>query len=171
MTNVAIGLGANLGDPVRQIRAAVSVLCEHSAINVLAVSRFYCGPLMGSEGPLPNEPLCVNAALTATTTLSPNDLLNTLKSLEKSLGRPDEHPRWSSRIIDCDILLYGDKVINEERLTLPHPGVATRPFVLLPLGEIASDWQLPDGRRIDALASVCCRDGFELLKEEHEINV
>jgi len=171
MTNVAIGLGANLGEPVRQIKAAVHAMREHPSITVLDVSRFYCGPLMGSEGPLLNEPLCVNAALTANTTLSPNDLLKALKLLEKTLGRPDEHPRWSSRVIDCDILLYGDKVVDEESLTLPHPGLTTRPFVLLPLAEIASDWQLPDGRRIDALASVCSRDGFELLKEEHEINV
>lgn len=166
MTKVAIGLGANLGHPVKQIKAVVKALREHSSIAVLAVSRFYCGSLMGPDGPLLDQPKCVNAALTLHTDLAAKDLFKLLKTLEKGLGRPVEHARWASRVIDCDILLYGRESIDDPGLSVPHRGLVSRPFVLQPLTDIAGDWVLPDGRRVDALAEVCGCGDLIVMNEE-----
>ncbi|MFN4269439.1 MAG: 2-amino-4-hydroxy-6-hydroxymethyldihydropteridine diphosphokinase [Thermosynechococcus sp.] len=134
---VAIALGSNLGEPLRQLRSAVQVLAQTLGIDVLACSPWYRTVPVG-----PPQPDYWNGCLIARTQLSPWALLKTLQAIEMQFGRQrQEH--WGARTLDLDLLLYGDRVINTAELTLPHPRLVERPFVLVPLAAIAPHWRHP----------------------------
>lgn len=136
-TLVAIALGSNLGEPLRQLRSAIQVLAQTPGIDVLACSPWYRTVPVG-----PPQPDYWNGCLIARTQLSPWALLQTLQRIETQFGRQrQEH--WGARTLDLDLLLYGNRVINTAELTLPHPRFAERPFVLVPLAAIAPHWQHP----------------------------
>lgn len=129
MTLAAIGLGANLGDPPRMLERALAALEAHG--RVVARSRLYRTVPWGYAA---QPPFC-NAVALLETGRSPRRLLEALKGIERSLGRqPGE--RWGPRFIDLDILTYGDLVVDEPDLQIPHPGLAERAFVLVPLAEL-----------------------------------
>jgi 2-amino-4-hydroxy-6-hydroxymethyldihydropteridine diphosphokinase len=133
MTTVYLGLGSNLGDRRRNVEAALEALRAHPQITVSAVSAFLETDPVG--GP-PGQGKFLNAAAEIETDLAPEALLEELKRIERSLGRRPG-PRWGPREVDLDILLYGEEVLETERLVIPHPRLRERRFVLEPLAEIA----------------------------------
>lgn len=133
---VLLGLGANLGDPVGQLRAAVDRLGEVVALD--AVSSVYRTEPVG----VGEQPDYYNLACRGRTSLPALDLLRALLRLEGELGRERPFP-GAARTIDIDLLAYGDRVVNTPELVLPHPRLHQRAFVLAPLHEIAAGWRHP----------------------------
>jgi 2-amino-4-hydroxy-6-hydroxymethyldihydropteridine diphosphokinase len=129
-----IGLGANLGDPPRQLEEALARLAAAEEVEVLKVSRFYLNPPLGP----PDQQWYVNAVAQVKTRLEPEELLRVLQQIEQDLGRV-RGERWGPRVIDLDLLLYNGVVMSGPELTLPHPEMHRRAFVLAPLAEIAPE--------------------------------
>jgi 2-amino-4-hydroxy-6-hydroxymethyldihydropteridine diphosphokinase len=127
-----VGLGANLGDPPRQLREALARLDAADEVEVTRVSAFYRTPPLGPAG----QPWYVNAAARVRTRLGPEELLRLLHRVETDLGRV-RGERWGPRIIDLDLLLYNGEVIFAPDLVVPHPEMHRRSFVLAPLAAIA----------------------------------
>jgi len=131
---VYLGLGANAGDPVEQLRKAVAELrARRIILEPIALSSLYRTPPWGGIG---DQPWFVNAALSGATALSPQELLAALKQIEGDLGRKPAPRRWGPRPIDLDILLFGQRIVRTPNLTIPHPHITERAFALLPLVEI-----------------------------------
>jgi len=146
-----IGLGGNLGDVRARLDAAIAALDDAPGISVRARSRFYRTPPWGNV----DQPDFVNAAIAVDTTLEAGDLLDTLLATETAFGRVRHGERWGPRTLDLDLLAYGEDIIHDERLIVPHPRMAERAFVLLPLADIAPQAVLPGlGRVIDLLSGV-----------------
>ena len=145
MQKIAIGLGSNIGDRQDAIRQAVRLM--EGFIQNIRLSCLHETPaLLTDDAPEEwNQPF-LNAALTGDTDLSPHELLEKLQEIENELGRK-RIGKWSPRTIDLDILLYGEKIIESKELTLPHPEMLKRDFVMKPLLEIASDWIEPISQR------------------------
>ena len=145
MTRAYIGLGANLGDREATIRRAVEVLAADPEIEVAAVSSLRETDPVGYA----DQPPFLNGAAVLDTELSPRALLDRLLAVERGLGRVrGEGPRYGPRAIDLDLLLYGDRIVDEPGLTVPHPRLAERRFALEPLHELAPGLRLPDGRAL-----------------------
>jgi 2-amino-4-hydroxy-6-hydroxymethyldihydropteridine diphosphokinase len=137
MATVYLGLGSNLGNREANLRAALRGLCRMG--RVAAVSALYETEPVGG----PAQPSFYNAACRLEIGLEPRSLLRFLRGVEHELGRRPGGERGGPRPIDLDILLYEDLVVNEEGLVIPHPRLAERPFVLVPLAEIAAEVRLP----------------------------
>ena len=135
MTTAYIALGANLGDRSANIERAIDILRNTLGIVVKRVSSVREYDAVG--GP-PDSPPFLNAAAEIETTLSPRELLDALLQTERSLGR-QRREKWGPRLIDLDLLLYGDRVIDGPDLKIPHPLMHERRFVLEPLAQIAPD--------------------------------
>ena len=133
MRGVFVGLGSNLDDPPQQIGDALEALDASPGIAVLRVSSLYRTAPWGFR----DQPDFVNAVVELDTLLSPRALLERLLDIERHAGRHRDGERYGPRIIDLDLLAYGDVVVDEPGLTLPHPRIAERAFVLVPLAEIA----------------------------------
>lgn len=129
-----IGLGANLGDPARQVTEAVARLRELPEVEVLKTSRLYRTPPLGPPG----QPWYVNAVVQVRTRLTPEELMRQLLLIERQMGR-ERGERWGPRVIDLDLLLYDGEVSSGPELTVPHPEMHRRAFVLVPLAEIAPE--------------------------------
>lgn len=151
-----IGLGSNLSDPRAQVIDAAKAIGDISASNVIALSSLYLSKPMGPQ----DQDDYINAVIALETSLSALELLDALQGIENSAGRVRKDNRWGARILDCDILLYGNESIRNERLTVPHYGMKLREFVLLPLAEIAPSLRLPDGSSISELASEISSNGI-----------
>ncbi len=146
-----LGLGSNVGDPAGHLRAALELLGA-AGVEVAAVSSTYVTEPVGE---VLDQPDFLNAAVRIRTALEPEALLDTCKAVEAERGRSFEAPRHSPRPLDVDLLLLGDLELRTERLTLPHPEVSSRRFVLVPLLELDPELALPDGTRLaDALAAL-----------------
>ncbi len=130
-----ISLGANVGDRAGNIKDALDLLQDRTGLKVAQVSALYENPSVG--GPA-DAPSFLNAAARIETTLEAHDLLHWMLTIEQSLGRT-RRVKWEPRPIDLDLLLYGDAIITSEELTIPHPLMHERAFVLKPLAEIAPD--------------------------------
>lgn len=128
-----IGIGSNLGDRKENCLRAIRLLRENG-IDVIKESSLYETEPWGVE----DQPRFINMVVMVETTKPPMELLNTLKSIESEMGRKPSK-RWGPRLIDLDILLYGDLVLSEDVLKIPHPLLEKREFVLIPLSEIAPD--------------------------------
>ncbi|RUO47408.1 2-amino-4-hydroxy-6-hydroxymethyldihydropteridine diphosphokinase [Pseudidiomarina donghaiensis] len=146
MALVYIALGANLGNPQQTLRDALHTLAALPQLTHLRASSLYASSPMGPV----EQPDYVNAVACAETQLSPLELLDLLQSIEQQFGR-QRLVHWGPRTLDLDILLYDQAVINEARLTIPHPGLGERDFVIVPLCELSPNLQLPDGRDIASL--------------------
>jgi 2-amino-4-hydroxy-6-hydroxymethyldihydropteridine diphosphokinase len=145
---VFVGLGANLGDREATIRQAVERLSSEPGIEVLAVSSLRETDPVGYL----DQPRFLNGAVALETELGPRELLERLFRIERELGRErGEGPRFGPRPIDLDLLLYGEEVVEEPGLSVPHPRLAERRFALEPLHELDPDLRLPDGRRVEEL--------------------
>src|SRR5919204_6483402 len=146
-----LGLGSNVGDRETQLRGAIADLRRHG-VGVEAVSSIYETEPVGE---ILDQPDFLNAAVRITTSLEPEELLDLCKAIEAEHGRAFGGPRHGPRPIDIDLLLLGDVELSSERLTLPHPEVTRRRFVLVPLLELDPELELPDGTRLaEALASL-----------------
>ena len=144
---VAIGLGSNLGNRALNLNAAIYHLAQEALQNVNCSSFYNYDPV---DCP-PNSPRFLNAALTATTQYPAIYLLKVCKKIEKIMGRTQNYGYHENRIIDIDILTFGDLSITTESLTIPHPELTHREFVLRPLSEIAPNWTIkPHGKTITA---------------------
>lgn len=146
MNTVYIALGANLGDPVETLAEVVQQFKTMPEFERVACSSFYRSAPMGPQ----DQPDYVNAVLRAHTPLAPLALLDLLQSLEDEFGRVRSR-RWGARTLDLDLLLFADLSLQHPRLTVPHPGLAERDFVVVPLHELAPRLRLPDGRQVAAL--------------------
>jgi len=140
MIRVFLGIGTNLGDRERNLQAALAILSQKMVI--LKESSIYQTAPWGYL----DQPAFLNQVIEAQTDLSPLNLLGFLKDTEKALGRQANF-RYGPRLIDLDILFYGNRVIQTPRLQIPHPRIAQRAFVLAPLAEIAPDFVHPQNRQ------------------------
>ena len=143
-----MALGSNLGDPAQQIRSALRALAALPGTRLVRQSSFYCNP---PEGGL-DQPEFVNAAAQIETRASPRELLDHLLEIERAHGRSRDFPN-APRTLDLDVILYGDQVVREPGLTIPHPRMLERPFVMVPLAEISPDAVVPGRGRVADLAA------------------
>ena len=144
-----LGLGSNVGDRRDHLRAAIAMLREHRVEVEAASSTYETEPV----GEVVDQPDFLNAAVRIRTALEPERLLDLCKAIEVERGRMLAGPRHGPRPLDVDLLLLGNLELETERLTIPHPQVTTRRFVLVPLLELDPKLELPDGTRLaDALA-------------------
>ncbi|MBL4909922.1 MAG: 2-amino-4-hydroxy-6-hydroxymethyldihydropteridine diphosphokinase [Alteromonadaceae bacterium] len=157
-----IGVGSNLSNPIKQVTLAIKALKTLTDSQVTAVSSIYGSKPMGPQ----DQPDYVNAVVELQTSLTPLALLDALQTLENKAGRVRKENRWGARILDLDMLLFGEQVINNERLTIPHYGIKSREFVLLPLHEIALNLCLPDGDSIAELANNISQNGLQKFSAE-----
>lgn len=147
MTLVYIAVGSNLASPLEQVNAAVNAIGEIPDSQIVAISSFYRTPPLGPQ----DQPDYLNAAVALETTLKPNTLLDHTQRIELQQGRVRKAERWGPRTLDLDIMLFGDRVINSERLTVPHYDMKNRGFMLWPLFEIAPDLHFPDGTSLQQI--------------------
>jgi 2-amino-4-hydroxy-6-hydroxymethyldihydropteridine diphosphokinase len=134
-----IGIGSNLDDPERQVRAAIDALMHVPRTAFVRASRLYRTAPWGKT----DQPAFVNAAVAVSTALPPRELLDALLAIERAHGRERDGERWGPRVIDLDILVFGDARIDEPGLRVPHPHLAGRAFVLLPLADLDPDLEIP----------------------------
>ncbi len=146
-----IGIGSNLDDPVNQVLAAVEELEMIPDTILVERSSLYTGKPMGPA----NQPDYVNAVVSLDTLLSVEDLHRALQGIEDLQGRDRSGEKWGPRVIDLDLLLYGGKTIDTAALTVPHPGMHERDFVLIPLEEIAGNLKIPGQGFIYSLINKC----------------
>lgn len=152
-----IGLGSNLEDPLAQVMRAFEELAEIPLTRLRARSSIYSSLPVG-----PEQPDYINAAALLDTQLPPLALLDALQTIEQAHQRV-RIQHWGPRTLDLDLLLYGDEQINLERLTVPHPYLTQRSFVLYPLADITPDLHLPDGSSLAELLAHCPADGLVRL--------
>ena len=146
MTVAYVGLGANLGMREETLRRAVELLGAADGVDVLAVSQLRETEPVG----VVDQPPFLNGAVAIETALAPRDLLDVLLEIERSLGRVREE-RWGPRTIDLDLLVYGNVVVDEPGLRVPHPHLHERRFALEPLAELAPELEVPGRGRVSAL--------------------
>jgi 2-amino-4-hydroxy-6-hydroxymethyldihydropteridine diphosphokinase len=142
-----VGIGSNLGEPVSQVRVACDALDALPDTRLIGCSSLYrSAPYGGVE-----QPDFVNLVAALLTRLPPQVLLSRLQALEALAGRQRDGLRWGPRELDLDLLVYSGETVAEPGLTLPHPGIAARNFVLLPLSELAPDLVIPGLGRVQSL--------------------
>ncbi len=135
-----VGLGSNLDDPVQQVVRALDALAARPDLRLLRRSRLYRSMPWGRT----DQPAFINAVAEIETALAPQALLQTLLDIERGLGRiREDTSRWGPRVIDLDLLLYDDRIIDEDGLRVPHPHLHERAFVLLPLNELGPERIIP----------------------------
>ncbi len=158
MITAYIAVGSNLSDPVTQANEAIEALKGLPKSTFLAASSLYSSTPMGPQ----DQPDYINAVVQIQTELTPLELLDWTQAIELEQGRVRKEERWGPRTLDLDMILYGNEVIDSERLTVPHYGMKEREFVLYPLAEIAPNLTLPCGTRLDELLKVVNQNGLRI---------
>lgn len=155
-----IGLGSNLSDPEGQVRQAMTELGGLPETELLARSALYRTAPVGPA----DQPDYVNAVVSLKTRLSPRGLLDGLQGIERGHGRRRDGTRWGPRTLDLDILLYGDELVAEPGLQIPHPEMTSRAFVLVPLADVAPrGLRVPGDGDLVKLLERCPREGMTRL--------
>lgn len=155
-----VGIGSNLSDPELQVRRALSELAGLPRTRLAACSALYRTAPVGPQ----DQPDFVNAVVRLETALDPVALLAALQGVERLHGRVRDGTRWGPRTLDLDILLYGGERIALPGLTIPHPEIASRAFVLVPLADVAPpDLQVPGRGALAELLAACPRGGIDPL--------
>ena len=154
MADVYIALGSNMDGPHSQLDSAFEALPQHPNIQLIAVSNRYQTPPIG-----PQQPDFINAAAQLSTDLSPLQLLDALQAIEQQQNRV-RSIHWGPRTLDLDILLYDNLEIDSERLTIPHPRIGERAFVLVPLMDLNPQLALPSGETVAQLLANCSQQGI-----------
>ena len=157
MITAYIALGSNLNTPVEQLHSALNAISQLPNTHLVTTSAFYKSKPLGPQ----DQPDYVNAVAKIKTELSPLALLDELQCIENEQGRVRLR-RWGERTLDLDILLYGNEIIQKERLTIPHYDMHNREFVIVPLFEIASDLVLPNTQPLTDLVKQF--DDHEMIK-------
>lgn len=166
MARAYIGLGANLGDPPAQLRAALARIAALEGTTLTAQSGFFrSAPLGPPDGKKPQAHYC-NAVCEVETALGAEQLLEQLHAIEIALGRQRPPERWAPRLIDLDLLIYDALQRSGKGLQLPHPELHKRNFVLAPLAEIAPDLVVPGQGRVADLAAAAGRAGLARWPQE-----
>nr|WP_279077617.1 2-amino-4-hydroxy-6-hydroxymethyldihydropteridine diphosphokinase [Hafnia alvei] len=147
MTHVYIALGSNLANPLHQVQSALNALAELPQTTLTATSSLYRTPPLGPQ----DQPDYLNAVVALDTDLSAENLLDHTQKIELEHGRVRKDERWGPRTLDLDILLFGDEIINTERLTVPHYDMKNRQFMLYPLAEIAPELHFPSGESLQSV--------------------
>jgi 2-amino-4-hydroxy-6-hydroxymethyldihydropteridine diphosphokinase len=161
MANAVIALGGNVGDVRATFAKAIAHICGMAQAALLARSSDYSTPPWGEE----NQPPFVNACIEIETSLDPHALLFTLHKIEQTFGRDRaKEQRWGPRSLDLDLIAYDDVRLDRPELTLPHPRLFERAFVLVPLAEIAPERVIAGWSVKDALAKLST-DGIERLPD------
>lgn len=155
-----IAIGSNLGRPVKQVRRAGEALGRLPHTRLLGISPLYRNAAVGPGA----QPDYVNAVAAIETRLDPHALLDALQAIEAQQGRVRGAVRWQSRTLDLDLLIYGDRAIRDERLTVPHPRMHERAFVLKPLLDIAPGLEVPG---LGPIASLLTRVSAASLRPVH----
>ncbi|MDO9344366.1 2-amino-4-hydroxy-6-hydroxymethyldihydropteridine diphosphokinase [Pseudomonas pergaminensis] len=160
MERIYVGMGSNLAAPDQQLRSAIDALAQLPGTTVAGVSAFY-----QSDSLLPGQPRYTNAVAALDSRLAPLELLDALQAIENDQGR-ERLERWGPRTLDLDILLFGDHLIDEPRLKVPHYQMHLRAFVLYPLAELApASLQMPNGQTLNDLLTACPFVGLERLPQ------
>ena len=162
MITAYIGLGSNLAEPLAQVEDAARELAALAGCQLLALSPRYRSAPMGPT----DQPDYINAVAALATRLEPLALLNALQAIEQQHGR-QRLVHWGARTLDLDLLLYGEQVINQPRLNVPHPGLQERAFVLVPLADIAPQLILPGGQPLATLLSSALRAQLQVVANGH----
>jgi len=163
MIECFIAVGSNLDDPARQVRQGFAAMARLPDTVLVKTSSLYANPPIGP----PDQPDYINAVVCLQTDLPPDVLLRALKELEQAAGRQAGRI-WGERVLDLDILTYGDLVLEQDRLRIPHPEIAQRRFVLVPWLEIAPAATLPDGRAVAGLLAAAPPHKLVKLTEEEQ---
>jgi 2-amino-4-hydroxy-6-hydroxymethyldihydropteridine diphosphokinase len=159
-TVAVVGLGANLGDAEASVHGAIVMLDLLPATRLLRASKLYRTPAWGQT----KQPDFINAVVVLETGLGARALLDRLLAIELDCGRiRTAGERWGPRTLDLDLLLFGDEVIDEHGLQVPHPHLHERAFVMLPLAEIAPELPIPGIGTVGELAATMASDGIEAL--------
>jgi 2-amino-4-hydroxy-6-hydroxymethyldihydropteridine diphosphokinase len=158
MSKAFVALGSNLQDPFLQVKNAFIALEKLAKTKLIKASSLYITAPIGYS----NQPDFINAVAELNTQLAPEILLDELHGIENEAGRERPFPN-APRVLDCDLLLYDNITIHSAKLTLPHPRMFERAFVLLPLAEIAPDLLLPDGSNVVKLAQQFINQGIQKL--------
>lgn len=158
MITVYIAIGSNMAQPVEQALRAIE------ALKTLPKSQFICSSQLYSSTPMgpQDQPDYINAVAEIHTELTPLELLDCTQAIELEQGRVRKDERWGPRTLDLDLILYGNEVIDSERLTIPHYGMKVREFVLYPLAEIAPSLTLPDGSELSDLLNQVDKNGLDI---------
>ena len=156
-----IGLGSNLDNPQLQLTIALAGLNDIPDTTLVRYSSFYRSKPVGPR----DQPDYINAVALLNSELTAHQLLGRLQSIENRQGRIRHGQRWGPRTLDLDMLLYGNEIINEPELMVPHPEIRHRNFVLIPLLELAPDIKIPDLGRADELLADVGRGGITKLGE------
>jgi 2-amino-4-hydroxy-6-hydroxymethyldihydropteridine diphosphokinase len=152
MSDIAyIGLGSNMDDPQGQIHTALVNIQSQEQISIQSCSHLYASAPMGPQ----NQADYINGIIKITTSLTPIELLDILQDIEKQHGRKRVGERWGPRTLDLDIIIFNNLSMDNDRLTLPHYGMAQREFVMVPLFEIEPDMIMQDGKSIASWVSKC----------------
>jgi 2-amino-4-hydroxy-6-hydroxymethyldihydropteridine diphosphokinase len=160
MTAAWIGLGSNLDDPRRQVLDAIDEVDGLAETRLVRRSALYMSQPMGPQ----DQPDFINAVAVVETSLEPLDLLAALQGIElKHARRRERH--WGPRTLDLDLLLYGDSVIDHPDLEVPHPGIAERSFVLLPLAEVSPGIGIPGIGTVEALLAALGNPSLEVTPD------
>jgi 2-amino-4-hydroxy-6-hydroxymethyldihydropteridine diphosphokinase len=154
-----VALGSNLGDSQQQLADAIRALVALPDTHLLARSHIYRTPPWGMH----DQPDFLNAVVLLDTLLPPHDLLDALLEVERTAGRERNGERWGPRTLDLDLLHVDGQIVNDERLTLPHPHIAERAFVLLPLNEVAPHLEIPGQGLVANMLRAVDTQGCELL--------
>jgi len=154
-----IALGCNLGDRLANLSSALKALKIHPDCNAVNCSSVYESEPMGPQ----DQPDYLNAVVGLQTGLAALDLLRELQKIEHLHGRVRTGERWGPRTLDLDLLLYADDIIDLPDLSVPHPGIAERLFVLLPLAELAPDFIVPNKGTVSELLDQCRQSGIRRL--------
>ncbi len=156
-----LGLGGNLQQPVEQLKEALDRLAASEDIEILKSSSFYRTPPWGD----PRQDDFVNAVVQVDTRLAPIPLLLQLQSIERAMGRQRGHRRWGPRLIDIDLLLYGNLTYQSDELVIPHPRMHERAFVLVPMAELDNGLEIPGHGPVESLLQNIDRRGIIRLPE------
>lgn len=138
LTRAYIGIGSNLKNPLQQVTRAIEELASLPQSHGIRASSWYTSKAIGPG----TQPDYTNGAVALDTALTPYELLDELQKIEQQHGR-ERHIRWGPRTLDLDLLLFGDQVLNTERLTVPHPRIRERNFVVFPLADLNPALELP----------------------------
>jgi 2-amino-4-hydroxy-6-hydroxymethyldihydropteridine diphosphokinase len=157
LTRALIALGSNIGDKAATIRNAIEALDRLPGTAVVAKSAIYRTPPWG----ITDQDWFANAVVAVDTLLSPDEVLDACLAIEAAMGRI-RRERWGPRVIDLDLLSHGETIVKSERLTLPHPRIAERAFVLIPLRDVAPEFRL-GGKGITAMLSALDATGIDSL--------
>ncbi|NHZ85681.1 MAG: 2-amino-4-hydroxy-6-hydroxymethyldihydropteridine diphosphokinase [Planctomycetia bacterium] len=163
---IYLSLGSNIGDREANLAGAITILGNYQENSELRSASFFSSePLFNTD-----QPVFLNTVVELTTTFTPFEFLDEIKNIERLLGRPNKHEKNAPRTIDIDILIFGESFLETAELTIPHPGIPYRRFVLVPLNELVPNYIIPGWNISIKRLLNRCTDQSKVLKHTMESN-